>query len=108
MFTDITYEKVMEEKLALSEKLAIYSELMAGIAHQLNNPLVGVANFASLLLEKTAPDDPNRNLVATIHEASQRCRTMLSTMIKSLREPESTFHLVDLSEVVTRALEKRF
>ena len=103
LITDITYEKAMEEKLALSEKLALYSELMAGIAHQLNNPMVGVANFSSLLLEKTAKDDPNRELVETIHEASQRCRAMLATMIKGLREPRSTFHTVDIAEVLTRA-----
>jgi PAS domain S-box-containing protein len=105
LITDITYEKVMEEKLALTEKLAVYSELMAGVAHQLNNPLVGVANFSSLLLEKTPVNDPNRELVETIHEASQRCRDMLSTMIKSLREPQSTFHMVDLDQVLQQALE---
>jgi len=32
LFADLTWEKTIEEKLALSEKLAIYSELMAGIA----------------------------------------------------------------------------
>jgi len=105
LLTDITWEKNIEEKLALSEKLALYSELMAGIAHQLNNPMVGVANFASLLLDKIEPDHPNRALVETIHEAAQKCQTMLSTMIKSLREPKSTFHSVEPGEVLTQALE---
>lgn len=89
LFTDLTWEKRMEEKLALSEKLAIYSELMAGIAHQLNNPLAGVANFLSLLLERMDRSDPNRSLAETICEAAQKCQTMLSTMIKSLREPNT-------------------
>lgn len=103
LITDISHEKAMEEKLALSEKLALYSELMAGIAHQLNNPMVGVANFSSLLLEKTDQSDPNRELVETIHEAAQRCRAMLATMIKSFHEPRSTFHTVDMAAVLTRA-----
>ncbi|MFH1138033.1 MAG: ATP-binding protein [Pseudomonadota bacterium] len=103
LITDLSHEKAMEEKLALSEKLALYSELMAGIAHQLNNPLVGVANFSSLLLEKTGPDDPRRELVETIHEAAQRCRAMLGAMIKSLREPQGDFHPVDLAETLARA-----
>lgn len=104
IIADISRERAMEEKLALSEKLAIYSELMAGIAHQLNNPLVGVANFSSLLLEKIDSDDPNREVAETIHEAAGRCRTMLATMIKSLREPRSTFHRVDLGEVLGQAV----
>jgi len=104
IIADISREKAMEEKLALSEKLAIYSELMAGIAHQINNPMVGVANFSSLLLDRMDPDDPNREIAETIHEASGRCRTMLASMIKSLREPRSTFHRVDLGEVLGQAV----
>lgn len=106
LFTDLTWEKRMEEKLALSEKLAIYSELMAGIAHQLNNPLVGVANFSSLLLERMDQRDPNRPLVEIICEAAQKCQTMLSTMIKSLREPKSTFHTLDIGELLGTALQR--
>jgi PAS domain S-box-containing protein len=105
LFTDLTWEKRMEEKLALSEKLAIYSELMAGIAHQLNNPLVGVANFSSLLLERMDRLDPNRPLVETIYEAARKCQIMLSTMIKSLREPKSTFHTLDIGEVLDTAVQ---
>ena len=71
LLADLTWEKTIEEKLALSEKLAIYSELMAGIAHQLNNPLVGVVNFSALLLQKLGMEDPNRKLVETISEAAQ-------------------------------------
>ncbi|MDQ7785835.1 MAG: ATP-binding protein [Desulfomonilaceae bacterium] len=104
LLTDVTRERRMEEKLAVSEKLAIYSELMAGIAHQLNNPLVGVTNFAALLLERMDLDDPNRSLVETIHEAAQKCNHMLTSMTKSLREPKSTFHQTDLREVLDRAI----
>jgi signal transduction histidine kinase len=77
---------------------------MAGIAHQLNNPLVGVTNFATLLLERMDSDDPNRSLVETIHEAAQKCGHMLTTMTKSLREPKSTFHQTDLNEVLATAI----
>ncbi|MEW6266367.1 MAG: ATP-binding protein [Thermodesulfobacteriota bacterium] len=103
LINDITWEKTMEKKLAISERLAIYAELMAGIAHQLNNPLVGVASFSSLLIEKLPADDPNRALAETIHEAAQRCQTLLSSMIKGLSDPGSTFHSVNLGEVLDQA-----
>lgn len=104
LLMDVTRERRMEEKLAVSEKLAIYSELMAGIAHQINNPLVGVTNFATLLLERMDIDDPHRSLVDTIHEAAQKCSQMLATMTKSLREPKSTFHQTNLKEVLDAAI----
>lgn len=104
LLTDITWQKNIEAKLALSEKLATYSELMAGIAHQLNNPLIGVVNFSSLLLEKMSHEDANRCLVETISEAARKCHQMLSSITKSLSEPKSTYHEVNLSEVLESAI----
>lgn len=102
---DITKEKEMEERLALSEELAIYSELMAGIAHQLNNPLVGVVSFSSLLLDRINPDDVNRKLVEAICQAARECQRLLASMVKSIREPESTFHGVNIGEVLESAIQ---
>lgn len=104
LLSDISREKQMEEKLALSQKLAIYSELLAGIAHQLNNPLIGVVNFSSLLLEKVDPNTEIRELAETIHSAAQQCRDMLASLIKSIREPQSLFHELDIEEILKGAL----
>ncbi len=102
---DITKEKEMEERLALSEELAIYSELMAGIAHQLNNPLVGVVNISSLLLDRISADDVNRKLVEAICQAAGECKRLLASMVKSIREPESTFHGVNIGRVLESAIQ---
>ncbi len=105
ILSDLTKEKEMEAKLVLSERHALYSELMAGVAHQINNPLVGVTNFSSLLLERMDPEDPNRELVETISQAAQQCRKMIASMTKSISEPQSTFHDVNLKETLENALE---
>jgi len=105
ILADLTKEKEMEAKLVLSEKHAIYSELMAGVAHQINNPLVGVFNFSLLLLEKMDPDDSNRELVETISQAAQECRKMIASMTKSISAPQSTFHEVNLKETLESAIE---
>jgi PAS domain S-box-containing protein len=104
--TDMTREKAMEAKLALSEKLAIYSEMMAGIFHQINNPLVGVVNFSSVLLEKMSPDDSNRNLVSTIFDAGKKCQKLIATMMKCIREPQATFGKVDIAEVLASTIQE--
>lgn len=106
IFTDITREKAMEAKLALSEKLAIYSEMMAGIFHQINNPLVGVVNFSSVLLEKMDVKDSNRSLVSTIYDAGRKCQKLITTMMKCIREPESTFGRVELRGVLDHAIQE--
>jgi len=105
LINDLTWEKRMEEKLAITQKLAIYSELMAGIAHQLNNPLVGVVSFAALLLEKTDSDDSNKEMVKTIFEAAQKCQLMVSSLMKSIHQPESVFQSVNLNDILVNAID---
>jgi PAS domain S-box-containing protein len=104
LLSDISWQKNMEARLALSEKLANYSELAAGIAHQLNNPLVGVINVSALLLAKMEDSDPTRALAEMIHEAGKKCHNMLSYVTKSLREPTSVFSIVNLPEILDNSI----
>ena len=60
------------EALRQSEKLTAMGSLLAGVAHELNNPLAIVMGRASLLEEKC--DDPDlRADVLRIREAAERC-----------------------------------
>jgi len=106
VITDISGEEILKEKLAVSEKLAVYSELIAGIFHQLNNPLVGVVNFSALLREKVEANDAIRPIVDTIHDAAKECQELISTLIKGFREPESTFIDFSLGDLIDHELEQ--
>ena len=66
---------------------------------------MGVANFAGLLKAQTPRDDPDWELIETIFEAAQKCRTLLSSMIRNLRESGTDFYPLDLREVLTSAFE---
>jgi two-component system NtrC family sensor kinase len=104
--TDISREKNLEERLAISEKLAIYSELIAGIFHQINNPLVGVVNFSAILLERMNENDANRAVVVTIHAAALQCQRLIASLTKGFREPQSTFNRVSLRNILEHSIEE--
>jgi PAS domain S-box-containing protein len=101
---DLTERKEMEERLHLSEKLALYSELMGGIAHQLNNPLIGVVNFSEMLLKEMGTDDPKKNLAETISRAGKECLRIITSILNCIKDPYLTFSRIDIHEVLTNSL----
>lgn len=46
---DVTRERAMERQLSISERLSSIGLLTAGVAHEINNPLEGIANYLNLL-----------------------------------------------------------
>lgn len=104
LVSDLTEKKEMEERLHLSEKLALYSELMGGIAHQLNNPLIGVVNFSEMLLKEMDSDDPRKTLAETISNAGQECLRIIGSVLNCIKDPYLTFSRIDIHEVLTNSL----
>ena len=105
LLNDLTEKKEMQERLFLSEKLALYSELMGGIAHQLNNPLIGVVNFSEMLLKEMEEDDPKRELAQTISRAGKECLRITSSVLNCIKDPHLTFSTIDINEVLRHSLE---
>ena len=110
-FVDLTERYAAEEKLeqqrALlhqSEKLSALGALLAGISHELNNPISVLVGQAQLLKEK-ATDMQTVARAERIGEAAERCARIVKSFLTLARQkPKEEAH-VDLNEVVGKALE---
>jgi C4-dicarboxylate-specific signal transduction histidine kinase len=109
--TDITSQKDAEAELARqrealvqSEKLSAFGSLLAGVSHELNNPLSIVVAQAALLQETT--NDPKVLMRSEkISTAAERCAKIVKTFLAMARRrpPERT--AVNLNDTVAAALE---
>ena len=90
------------DALRQSEKLSAMGSLLAGVAHELNNPLAIVMGRATLLQDKTEgtplADDANR-----IHEAAARCGRIVRTFLDMARNKPLAMTAVQLNELVRGA-----
>ena len=109
--TDITARKHAEAELARqrealvqSEKLSAFGSLLAGVSHELNNPLSIVVAQAAMLQETT--NDPKVLMRSEkISTAAERCAKIVKTFLAMARRrpPERT--AVNLNDTVAAALE---
>lgn len=92
------------EALRQSEKLTAMGSLLAGVAHELNNPLAIVMGRAALLESKVegqeAADDARR-----IREAGERCGRIVRTFLNMARQRPATRSAVPLNDLVQAAVD---
>lgn len=78
--------KRIEHHLRRSEKLASLGKLVAGIAHEINNPLTGVLLYASIINSDKRLDDELKPDVEKVIYESKRCADIVSRLLEFSRE----------------------
>lgn len=70
------------QRILQMEKLSALGTMVGEIAHQLNNPLVGVVNLAQLAVREA--DDPSRTreLLTEIRRAGEDCHAFIQSMLR--------------------------
>jgi PAS domain S-box-containing protein len=95
----------VEQALFDSEKLAATGRLAASIAHEINNPLEAIKNSLYLLVNKSDPNDPNRQFLEIAKKETERVSGILRQLLGFYRGGGQTPSTVatDLNALIVEA-----
>jgi two-component system, NtrC family, sensor kinase len=110
-YKPITEKKRMEQNMMQAEKLASLGQLVAGVAHELNNPLGIILFYSDLLKNEMSDGSEHLDDVKVIEKHGEACKTIVEDLLKFSRTVETRTEKVDVNESVAKVLavlEKQF
>jgi two-component system NtrC family sensor kinase len=109
--TDITakYEadrakRAQREALQRVAQMETNATLLAGLGHEINNPLAAIMAQASLLLREDT-DPKSRQRITAIYEAAERGAKIVHSLMRSARRREQRYEPLDIPATLRLALE---
>lgn len=106
---DVTLRLRFEEKVLRAERVMAVGRMAAGVAHRLNNMMVAVTGYSSLLLQRLSPGDPQAKELRQILEAGRRAaaltRQLLAIGRRQMLEPKEVELNAFLSSLAPRLRE---
>ena len=111
VFKDLTEMKKLEEELKKTQahlfqvgKMRAMGELVAGVAHEINNPLMAADTFLHVIQENLPAGEPNRQRLELIQKCHSRIAKIINHLKDFSRQSKLDFRQIDISEPIENAL----
>jgi two-component system NtrC family sensor kinase len=104
--SDQTDKRRLQEQLIQSEKMSAIGQLIAGVAHDLNNPLASVVGFADYLVEISDQAPPTMlEPLRAIQQEAERAANIVKNLLSFARKQERGRRVTPIKNVLASTLQ---
>lgn len=97
-------EEFHQREMARAEHLATLGELAAGLAHEIRNPLAGIAGVVDVMSKDLPANSPSRAVVGDVQGEIRHIQEILNDLLSYARPPQPDFHPADLNATIEQAV----
>ena len=97
-------ERLHQGEMARAEHLATIGELAAGLAHEIRNPLAGIAGVVEVMGRELPQASSSRAVLPEVHSEIQHIQAILNDLLAYARPRPPEFHPGDLNATVEQAV----
>ena len=98
-------QRVHDTEMVQAEHLATMGELAAGVAHEIRNPLAGIAGAIEIISKDFPKEHPDREILDDLRQEVRRIEKVLSDLLTYARPKAPQFGLAELKDTVARTLQ---
>lgn len=106
---ETTVEKLLRDQFVHDEKIACVDKLVAGIVHELNNPLMGIMGFAQLIIDKPGdrPISEITDKLIKVCNESQRAAKIIQSLHAMVPAKKGERNLYNMNDLIRRTVGQR-
>jgi PAS domain S-box-containing protein len=104
LLRDITEQKLVEAETMRAAQLASIGELAAGVAHEINNPINGIINYAQLLEDDAEDNSEGVELLKRIIKEGERVAVIVKNLLFFARQREEEAEEINVDTVIEDSL----
>jgi len=94
----------LQTQVVQQEKLASLGQLVAGAAHELNNPLTAILGYSEVLSANSALQEEQRSMVLKIRQQARRTRDLVTDLLRFAQQAPAEKSPLDLGALLQRVV----
>jgi PAS domain S-box-containing protein len=97
---DVTEQKRLSEQLIISKQLAVVGELVAGVAHEVRNPLCGITTTLSALARQLKDREAVQPFIDVVMTEADHLNRLMEELLEHSRPSRLDNHPTDIRDLV--------